>query len=170
MKRCGNDFIDILGMVLSMRKGIKSGFVWAFKPFVNVHEWFAVGTLLRSSKALVNAARETMTPEKVETTESFDDAIHRLGIDPATLQLKERLFFRMSIAMLCMAILVLCYVLYLFFSGVFFPGLFAFLIAMIILIYAYRFHFWYFQLKNRQLGCTFRDWLNAKVVSEGKSQ
>lgn len=149
-----------------MAKGVRTGMKWAFKPFVNVHEWIALGTLLQTFRGLFSSINDTMKPAAPGTAETFDEALARLGIPPTRVQALQRYFFKMAFLMAFLGLLAVLYVLYLLFAGFFGVSIFAFLIALIMFAYAYRYHFWYFQLKSRKLGCTFREWLNAKVIAE----
>jgi intracellular multiplication protein IcmV len=41
-------------------------------------------------------------------------------------------------------------------------------VTLIALILAYRYHFWYFQMKQRKLGCTFSEWYKQGLFGEKK--
>jgi intracellular multiplication protein IcmV len=37
------------------------------------------------------------------------------------------------------------------------------MVSLVAFANAFRAHFWYFQTKQRKLGCTIQEWLNAGV-------
>lgn len=148
---------------------IKKGFKWTFKPFVNVHEWLGLRNLAMMTRGLVTTISAVFSPRKIERTESFEEAIKRLNLTPQDLKEKQNSFFKIALSMGALGAICLIYMLYLLWSGFLGAGLIAFVVALIIFAYAFRFHFWYFQLKNKKLGCTVKEWLDAKVSGEGQS-
>ena len=55
--------------------------------------------------------------------------------------------------------------LYLLFSGFLLSCLLAIAVSILSLSQAFRYHFWYFQIKHRKLGCTFEEWREGKPRS-----
>jgi intracellular multiplication protein IcmV len=47
---------------------------------------------------------------------------------------------------------------YQLFYGSYQAAIVSFIILWIALVLAFRYHFWYFQIKNRKLGCTVYEW------------
>ncbi len=37
-------------------------------------------------------------------------------------------------------------------------------VSAMFLTQAFRYHFWFFQIKHRKLGCTFQEWLQGSVT------
>jgi len=148
---------------MKVGRSIKSGFKWSFKNFINVHEWIGLRTIGTMSRGLINAIKQIFVPQTSERAETFDEAVKRLNLSPADLETRQRVFLRIAIMMAFLSLLCLFYMLYLLFSGLLAAGLLAFIVALIVLAYAWRFHFWYFQLKNKKLGCTIQEWFNAKA-------
>jgi len=151
---------------MKVGKGFKSGFKWTFRSFVNVHEWIGLSNLAVMTRGLASGISKIFRPEKAQRSESFDEAIKRLNLTPKQIQEKQKTFLQIAITMGCFAIICLIYTLYLLWNGHIGAGCFAFIVALIVLSYGFRFHFWYFQLKNKKLGCTFKEWLDAKVTGE----
>ena len=145
---------------------IRRGFVWTFKPFVNVHQWIGLRNLATMSRGVATAVTNVFVPAKSERTESFQEAIERLNLTPQDVQEKQHAFFRIAMVMGAFGVLCLFYMLYLLWSGHLAAGLIDLIVSLIIFAYAFRFHFWYFQLKNKKLGCTFKEWMDAKVSGE----
>lgn len=145
---------------------VTGGLKWAFKPFVNVHEWIGIRYLKVMSKGLMNAIRTTFTVAQATHEETFEQAVKRLKLSPAALEQRKQTFLRLALLMGALGIFCLGYMLYLLWSGALGAGCIALVVAMIVFAYAYRFHFWYFQIKSKKLGCTFKEWLNAKASGE----
>jgi intracellular multiplication protein IcmV len=55
------------------------------------------------------------------------------------------------------------YALYTAFKGSMTTSLISFCLALYALTQAFRFHFWLFQLRNRKLGCSIKEWMNSEV-------
>ena len=62
--------------------------------------------------------------------------------------------------MVVLAVLILMYSVYLFIEGGHKGGIVALVVMFIALVLAFRYHFWYFQIKQRKLGCTIQEWFN----------
>ncbi|MFN7097984.1 MAG: type IV secretion protein IcmV, partial [Gammaproteobacteria bacterium] len=73
---------------------------------------------------------------------------------------------RLTIIIGSFAVLILLYTLYLLWQGSFGSASLAFVVMLISIATACRYHFWYFQVKNRKLGCTIKEWLNEKVSGD----
>tara|TARA_Y100000815_G_C13346334_1_gene502212 strand:- start:4010 stop:4477 length:468 start_codon:yes stop_codon:yes gene_type:complete len=147
-------------------RGIKSSFKWTFKSFVNIHEWVGLKNILMMSKGLMVAVKAVFIPQKSERKENYQEAIQRLNLSEHDILERQKAFLRIALTMACFGLICLIYMLYLLFSGLLAAGCLALIVALIVFAYAYRFHFWYFQLKSKKLGCSFNEWLNAKVSGE----
>lgn len=151
---------------MKIGRGIKTGFKWTFKPFVNVNEWVGFRSLTNMTTGLAEAIKAIFVPQKSERSETFEESIKRLDLSEADIKQRERSFLRIALFMAFLGVACIGYTLFLFWNAHFIPGLLALILTAIILAYAYRFHFWYFQVKNRKLGCTFDEWFNAKISGE----
>ena len=60
--------------------------------------------------------------------------------------------------MLLSACLIFVYAGYQFFYGSIKAFIVSLVVMLIALVLAFRYHFWYFQIKQRKLGCTFNEW------------
>ena len=90
--------------------------------------------------------------------ETFEEALQRLSLTEAELD-KRYHFFKRSFYMLLMVSLVLFYyAFYVLFTGHFITFLLAFAVTLLAAAQAFKRHFWMFQVRQRRLGCTFREW------------
>jgi len=62
--------------------------------------------------------------------------------------------------------MVLIYAFYHLWMGHYLPILPSIVLSCVCLAQAFRYHFWYVQLKIGKLGCTFDDWLDYMKASD----
>ena len=96
--------------------------------------------------------------------ETFDAAKVRLQLTDADLQERMKML-RMHIAIFSFSAMVaLGYAIYLGITGEQYISVFITMLVSIILIcYAFKSHFWLFQIKHKKLGCTIEEWLNSSI-------
>ncbi|HVT61954.1 MAG TPA: type IVB secretion system protein IcmV [Legionellaceae bacterium] len=100
--------------------------------------------------------------KKTETNpETFENAMARFNLDEKALQAKALGLKRLSYSLLIVSLCLLLYVFYQLFYGSLRGVLISVVEVGIALVLAFRYHFWYFQIKQRKLGCTIQEWLNA---------
>ncbi|MCD6047996.1 MAG: hypothetical protein K0S08_1643 [Gammaproteobacteria bacterium] len=92
--------------------------------------------------------------------EDFNAAVARLNMDDAALEQQQKRFFKTSLVFLLLAILDLFYLAYLWSRSSLLVNLGVLVVFGLLLIQAYFYSFWSFQIKQRKLGCTFKAWLN----------
>lgn len=153
---------------MKVGQGVKSTAKFFFKPFVNIHEWLGISQLIVMTRGLREGLQTTFKVEPKHKDESFQEALKRLNISEADLQTNQQAFLRIALVMAGLSFMALIYVVYLFWQGFLMAGLIALIVSLVMLVLAYRYHFWYFQIKNRKLGCSFKEWLDAKITSENK--
>ncbi len=105
---------------------------------------------------------------KVRSTESFEETMQRLGLDEAHIESQKKSLFRLSILMVSLAILVLAYAVDHLISGSLHSAGATIVIFFVALALAFRYHFWYYQLKARRLGCSIKEWFTCGVLGVKK--
>lgn len=145
---------------------IKRGFTWAFKPFVNVKGWMGYSDIASGAEDIKHGAEKIFIPEKAERKESFSEACERLGLDEEAIQQKEQDFLKLATYLFLISMGVFLYAIYLAWSGLFAAFLIAFTVCLLSLGYAFRYHFWFFQIKERKLGCTLQEWFDSNIKGE----
>lgn len=137
----------------------KSG-IWrdTLRSLVDIPQWLGYEWLVYPFAKIVNQAKNFFIPQEGTSTETFEEAIARLNLQPADLFFKARSLRRLAGVFLTLALLVLTHALYLFWSTAFFGGAFSIILAMGCLAFAFRYHFWAFQINSRKLGCTIEEW------------
>lgn len=95
--------------------------------------------------------------------ETFEQAIKRMGLTEADLEKRKKMFTTQVILYIVMSFLVLIYAIHLASTHEVTGMFMAILVSVLGLAYAFRSHFWLFQLKQRRLGCTFKEWLSSTI-------
>jgi intracellular multiplication protein IcmV len=131
------------------------------KPLVDFPTWMGYRTLVDNGKAVITGVKELFAPPQPERTESFEQAIERLGLTEKDIQLRKNVFLGFSIFWGLLTIGAFAYTCWLFFNGGFKGGLLGLSLSLFAAILCFRYHFWYFQVKNRLLGASFTLWFNA---------
>ncbi len=96
-------------------------------------------------------------------TESYEEAIKRLNLTQEDLDDRKKMFTQQTILYMTAALLVLAYGVYLAFQQQIISMVVAFMVAGLALSYAFRSHFWLFQIKQKKLGCTFKEYLDSSL-------
>lgn len=134
------------------------------KPLVDLPRWLGWKQISANTANLKNIIVRLFVPQKATREESFDQAIVRLNLTEEQVQHRYKMFFYQLIFWLSFAVIILIYAIYL--AGRHSPHGFLACIAisLVVLSQAFRAHFWMFQIKQRRLGCTFREYLNGGIL------
>jgi len=151
-----------VGMMSSIGNGVK----WSLKPFFEVSQWIAGAEVKRQAKIIRDEAVAAGGVKKATRSESFAQAAERFGLTEQDILIRQRSFLRLTLTFAGMSLLAFCYALYLFWHGTFWAGMVGFVVGLVGLGYAFRYHFWFFQVKHRKLGCTIREWLQGNAGGE----
>ena len=141
------------------------------KPFVNFPHWMGWKQLSADSKGVVALAKSFFSLKKKKTirSETFDEAKSRLKLTEENLSARQKTFLQMAIAYLVMGLLLLAYTVYVIAEGTTISGvILSLILTLSAFAMSYREHLWYFQMKQRRLGCTFKEWL-AFILSGGRA-
>jgi len=133
------------------------------KSLFNVRAWVSYDHLKAGTRSLFQLGRGLLVPKKSTTQESFEQAKARLDLDDEKLDAKANHLFRIAILFVVFAIALLGYALYHAMKGHWLATLISFSLTFLMLSLAFRYHFWFFQIKHKKLGCSFSEWMNAKV-------
>lgn len=140
------------------------------KPFVNFPNWMGWKQIASDGKNVQALAKSFMALKKKRTprVESFEEAKARLKLTEEALALRTKSFLQMAIIYSIFGVLLLAYTIYIIIAGSTFLGVFLGLaLTFSAFAMSYREHLWYFQMKQRRLGCTFKDW-SSFVLRRGK--
>ncbi|HHF7366953.1 TPA: type IVB secretion system protein IcmV [Legionella bozemanae] len=135
---------------------------------INVRRWFDWERMKAFTMYLGNGFKRLFVPQKKVEGESFNEAVQLFNLSDESLLIKQKSLFRLSIIMVLAALLILGYAGYQLFFGSIKAFLVSLIVTLIALVLAFRYHFWYYQIKNRKLGCTFNEWYRQGLLGEKK--
>ena len=72
--------------------------------------------------------------------------------------------------MVSLAMMLFLYFLYNLFYGRYAAVLLSSIVMLLALVIAFRYHFWYFQIQQRKLGCTLSDWFWQGLMGVSKDE
>jgi intracellular multiplication protein IcmV len=149
-----------------MKKKSGSRIGRVFTRFVNIRKWFDWERTKSFTIALKNAIKSVIVPKKNIKPVSFDAAVTKMHLSDAELLVKQNALLRLSIIMLACAFLIFSYSGYQFIYGSLKGFFVSLVVTMIAVVLAFRYHFWYFQIKHRKLGCTLSEWYRQGLLGE----
>ncbi|HLB43613.1 MAG TPA: type IVB secretion system protein IcmV [Gammaproteobacteria bacterium] len=146
---------------------IRQVFKISRKTFFNPRAWFGYDVLKENSKTIVDLMIDLFTLPTVVREETFEEAVQRLQLSEADLKLTARNYYLYALFFVVLGTIVLFYSFYLVVSHrLFLAWLLGFSIAALFYANAFRYHFWFFQIKHCKLGCTFAEWRSGKPLRE----
>lgn len=153
---------------------IRDIFYGIVRPFVNpivkLPNYLDIKQLANTTKAIGGILKPlfVMPGAAEKKEESFDEALTRLNLTEEDIAKRQQEFRRLLFVYLIIGILLFCYTFYLAWERSIHGTIATFVITLIAFVQVFRYHFWLFQLKNRKLGCTFREWWNSGILGESK--
>ena len=132
----------------------------------NIRDWVDFNRLKSFTGYLANLFKNLFIPQKKIAGESFEDALARLNIGEKDLKNRESALYRLSLVMTGAALFILAYAIYHLVYGNFKATLVSLVVMLIALALAFRYHFWYFQIKERKLGCTIKEWFKHGLMGD----
>ncbi len=139
------------------------------RRFINPSKWMSIDNVSKNAGNIKDTIKKLFViPASQQGTETFQDVQARLKLSVQDLQQRVLLFKRFSLFFLLLSILMLIYAVYCFLMLNFQAGLVSVGIASALLGFAFKYHFWSFQFKQRKLGCTFDEWLHHGLLGRSK--
>ncbi|MDI9818677.1 MULTISPECIES: type IVB secretion system protein IcmV [unclassified Legionella] len=133
--------------------------VGIFKRIFNVRAWFDFDRLSAFTAYLVGGFKTMFIPQKqTGQGESFEAAVARMHLSEKDLIAKQKALYRLSILMCAAAVFIFSYSLYHLYYGTYRAVIVSLVLTLVALVLAFRYHFWYFQIKERKLGCSISEW------------
>lgn len=132
------------------------------KPLVNVPKWIGAKQITADAHYIYDIIKRLITPQQAKRTESFKQAIQRLGLTEETIRQRYKEFQRLSLIFGITFLILFSYALYLIFSPD--PEIswraitLSVIVSLIALINFLRFHYWMYQVKKRKLGCGMKEY------------
>lgn len=145
---------------------LKDIFKVSRKTFFNPASWSAFSEVKATTRVLWDIVSSLFVQESTNRVETFSEALKRLQVTDEELQERSNTYFLYALGFLALAILGIVLSFYMLIHHRTFAG---FLLGLsgsaLFLSQAFRYHFWYFQIKKRKLGCTFEEWKKFVLAS-----
>ncbi len=151
-----------------MGKKYSSRLVTRFFNVFRFHLWLDVSRLKEFMEYITTLCKKLFVPQAQEAKESFDEAKARLKVTDEQLSKQTQALFWLSLLMLMLASLIFFYGIYNVFYGGILGALISFVVTLVALALAFRYHFWFFQIKEKKLGCSWKTWLNEGLLGGKK--
>ena len=103
---------------------------------------------------------------KKPSTALFNAALKKFNMTEDEAEQKGQAMHQASLIMLGIAVLILLYALFHLVSGHYKASFLSLIIMGIPLVLAFRYHFWYYQIKSRTLGTSFKDWYQHGLMGK----
>lgn len=153
-----------------MSKRNESRILTVLKRIFKVGVWFDWKRMKSFSLYLANALKLLFLPQELPTRrsdeliKSFEQAQKEQHLTDGDLEERQKALLLNSLLMLCFAVGLLMYALYQFWCAHIKAGLISSVVMGIAFALAFRYHFWYFQIKSRRLGCSVQEWLRNGLL------
>ena len=133
-------------------------------PFKRIRKWAGTRVSEKFGSSLRDILRGLLTVKKSNKQETFEHAVDQQQLKETDLQVRMLGYYWLSVLCFSSMCGMLSYGIYLFHNGHFPGGLVAIGMSAAIFAIGFRYHFWYFQIKQRRLGCTFKEWFNQGIL------
>lgn len=138
------------------------------KPLVNFPKWMSADQISSDAKYISGIGKQLITPQKAQVKETFEEALIRLNLTENEIKARRKEFTHLSITFFCLFLLLLGYVIYLISDS---TGQVSWraialsvIVSMIALAQFMRFHYWLYQIKQRKLGCGFKEYFLSGIL------
>lgn len=144
--------------------GIINGVKKTATSFFNLRQWADYDRLKESSKGLKYTIKNLFIPAKPQHPESFEQAMQRLQLSESDIKAREREFYYLALLMFGLMLAAIGYMIYHIASLHIFGAIVSVAVVAVAASLAFRYHFWYFQTKQRKLGCSFKEWFTQGLL------
>lgn len=163
--------MSILSIVNIMKKQKKSRIAGLMRSVFNIRSWIDYDRLRSFTSYLMVGIKRMFVPQKVDNPDAgkkFDEMVERMNLSEESLQTKARSLYRLALIMGSVAGLIFAYALYHLVLGNWKATIISLVVTAIALVLAFRYHFWYFQIRQRKLGCSLHEWYREGLLGESK--
>jgi intracellular multiplication protein IcmV len=131
-----------------------------FKTFFDIPAWLGLKQLKDTNKTLGTYLKDTYKVKQANRTETFEQALKRLNVTEADLAIVVKNNTRNFYIMVAFAVALLVYGIYLLILGSVGAALLDLVVIGLVLVRVFQFSFWNFQIRQKRLGCSFKEWLS----------
>lgn len=128
--------------------------------------WGGTSSVISSSARYFYGISKKIILNQQQQADDFADVIAQLGLTEADLEAKCQQFIRQSLFFVVLGLAAFFYMCYMIIVSNYYVAMVSFLISILIFSYAFRSHFWAYQIKQRRLGCTFKQWWRSVLTGD----
>lgn len=128
------------------------------KPHIDASTWVGLPFLSQSITHVADMTKGLVIPQQATYQETFEEAMTRLNLTEEDLQRRLKEFRNIQLIFLILAVCAIAYFLWSFLNGIFSNALICLAVFALTCSQLFRYNFWAFQIKQRRLGCTFKQW------------
>lgn len=133
----------------------------------NVRWWSDYDRIKAFNVYLVNGVKKIVSmPNNEPSKTNFNRVVASMQLTENELLAKKNNLLRTSLWMCSFAIILLVYMFYQLATASYLAVLVSFVLVLVAGALAFRYHFWYFQIKNRKLGCSLKEWYKQGIRGE----
>ncbi len=147
--------------------GIKSTLGKGIPTPSNLKRWLAFDQLKRNTAFVKDSVQFAFNQDTRVKKETFEEAMKRFHMTEEDLVIRIKNGRRTTVFCLLLGILILAYCFYLFSTGQLLAAFSCFMLSCVMFTYALRESFNVYQIRQRRLGCSFREYFKS-LVSKGK--
>lgn len=144
-----------------MKRQKQSKTVRVLSNMFNFRLWFDYDRLKAFNQYILEVFKKVFIPTQIKpknSKASFKEAVGKMHLTEEGLISRSKALFRLAILMSTIGFALLVYAVYHLIEGNYQASVVSLVVAMIGFVLAFRYHFWYFQIKERKLGCSFKEW------------
>ncbi len=147
---------------------IRDIFKVSWKTFFNPVGWIDYDSLKRQNVMIYNMLSSLFARNTVERTETFEEAKARFGLTEEDIQKTAKVYRIYAVFFAVLGLALFGYAFYLLFSHTSILGwLLGLAVSGLLFTQAFRYDFWSFQIRRRQLGATFDEWKRDFLGDKG---
>ena len=144
--------------------GLFSGIGKATGKAFNVRAWVDYDRVKESSRGLSRMIKSLFVPKRAQQSETFEQAVQRLNLTEQDIKAKQRELYWLSMLMFAITLGVLGYFIYHITNLHIFGAVVSIAAMAVSTSMAVRYHFYYFQTKQRKLGCSLKQWFTQGLL------
>jgi intracellular multiplication protein IcmV len=139
------------------------------KNVFNVRKWSDFDRMRAFTSYLGTGIKKMVVPRKepvADTKNTFASTVSAMNLSEKDLASRCKGLYRLSVLMCTVAFCIFAYAVYHMVYGSIKAVIVSLVVSLIALTLAFRYHYWYFQIKERKLGCTFKEWYRQGLLGE----
>lgn len=144
---------------MGLRDYVKS----TVKDNTNVKSWSAWDAVRDNAKTVygfvkdLKPADQSVAPIKI----TFEEAVRQYGLSEDDIRSRTKTHFVVAVFCLLLGFVAMGWMVFLLTKFMFLSAIVAFSLGALMFAYAFREHFFYFQMKQRRLNCTVKEWFSS---------